>query len=216
MGMLDPILLFKTEAEEALKSHESLKLSTHNDLICLEGDLNLKAHGILIDRYSIRIQPLGGYPNKFPYVYEIGRRIMPNIDWHFYPDGHCCLKSPPEEFIICRKGINLRTFIDTIVVPYFFNQKHRETFGYFLKEMPHGDAGIIQSLQDIIGSTDIVFLYKALKYALKRIKVERTDYCFCGSGKKFRKCHKTVITDLSLLTDHELKIFMNILITTKS
>jgi hypothetical protein len=214
--MLVPTLKFESEAEETIKSHESLKLSVHNGIICIEGDLQLNAHGILIDTYNIRITPTEEYPNKFPLVYEIGGRIIPNIEWHFYRDGHCCLKAPPEEIIICRKGINLLSFIDTIVVPYFFNQKHRETFGFFLKEMPHGHTGIITSLQDIVGSKDKNLVIMAIQFALRRIKVERTEYCFCGSGKKFRQCHKTVIADLALLTDQELNFFLRIVINANS
>ncbi len=214
MGMLENYQRFEIEAKEAIKSHESLKLTEHEGSPCLEGELLLSSHGILIDKYTIRIIPTTIYPSNFPHVYEIGGRIIPNIDWHFYSDGHCCLKAPPEEIIICRKGINLLSFIDSIVVPYFFNQKHRETFGYFLTERPHGNKGIAHSLSEIVGSSDLNTLHKVLSFAKERQRVERTDTCFCGSGKKFRHCHKKAISDLVLLSDNELNYFLNVLIST--
>lgn len=64
--MLEYRKRFEIEAKEAIKSHGSLKLSEHKGSPCLEGELLLISHGILIDKYTIRIIPTTEYPGNFP------------------------------------------------------------------------------------------------------------------------------------------------------
>ena len=98
--------------------------------------------GCFIDSYKIKIEIKNDYPNSLPLVFETEKRIPNNIEWHVFPDGHCCIVTPPEESLICKRGFTLEEFIIKHVLPYFHNQLFRELNGFFLNERSHGDEGI--------------------------------------------------------------------------
>ncbi|RTY97118.1 hypothetical protein EKM02_14280 [Flavobacterium sp. RSP49] len=45
-------------------------------------------------------------------------------------------------------------------------------------------------------------------------KLDRVSICFCGSGKKYRKCHKKGYDILSKFTIDNVHLFINALIET--
>ena len=116
-------LIFKKEAEFIQNEYPGLMLDGDDMSIApsISGIIQLEdAKGFFIDSYTIKIVPPADYPNHFPYVFETGGRIPINVDWHVYPDGHCCISSIPEEMLICKNGINLRSFIENQVKPYLY------------------------------------------------------------------------------------------------
>jgi len=208
MVFSDSFLRFVIDAEYAVDAFPGLSMSLNDKIPEVTGELLLTDEKeTIIDSYKIKISPRKSYPQNFPYVYEIGDRIKPNLDWHIYEDGHCCLTTPPEEVIICRKGYDLKWFINEMVIPFFFNQKHREVYGYFLNEREHGLEGLINYFKQLIHTDDYLQMLKVINFVMLRVKPERTDICFCGSGLKYRHCHKDTFEDLSLLNDDELKFY---------
>lgn len=172
------------------------------------GTLNLPdEEGKFIDHYYVKIEVKDGYPNNLPLVYEMANRIPNNIDWHVFPDGHCCIVTPPEESLICKKGITLNEFIIKYVLPYFHNQLFRELNGYFLNERSHGDEGIREFFVTKFKDTDFKKISKSLSFIAKKKEPSRTASCFCGSGKKYRKCHRNIYRELSLLSPGELMYY---------
>lgn len=160
--------------------------------------------GIWHTSYTIEIHPVKEYPNRFPFVFETGGRIPHNIDWHVFQDGHACLKSQPEEWLACKAGINLVGFIENEVTPYFFNQLHREKHGYFLQERSHGSLGQLEFFFDLLGTTDLLELYRFLQFVRNRKEPTRTENCFCGSGEKYRRCHREAYRQVAQFNDVEL------------
>ncbi|MDQ1086768.1 SEC-C metal-binding domain-containing protein [Siphonobacter sp. SORGH_AS_1065] len=154
-------------------------------------------NGDIIDLYRIKIVPTKDYPYRFPLVYEIEGRIPINIDWHLFPDGHCCIKAQTEEILICSNAITLIDFINIEIIPYFFNQKHRELYGYFIDERPHGQKGNLEFLYEIFKTRNKLIIEKCLVYIAKKEEPNRVGVCFCGSGKKYRKCHRDTYKLLS-------------------
>lgn len=164
--------------------------------------------GMPIDKYQVRIVPSINYPATFPLVFETGGRIPINIDWHVYSDGHCCIKTLAEELLICKKGINLKDFIEKHVVPYFFNQKHRELHGYFLQEYSHGHKGIIEFFEDQFNTKNINLILNGLIFIKSRREPNRVEDCFCGSGRKYRKCHRDTYRILKEFNNDQLDIII--------
>ena len=160
--------------------------------------------GCFIDSYKIKIEIKNDYPNSLPLVFETSKRIPNNIEWHVFPDGHCCIVTPPEESIICRKGITLEKFLTTHVVPYFHNQLFREINGYFLHERSHGTEGVQEYFKSLFRSNDVKKISEWLKFVAKRKEPSRIANCFCGSNKKYRKCHRNIFRELQNLTIKEL------------
>lgn len=145
-------------------------------------------------------------------VYEIGGRLPINIDWHVYEsDGHCCIKAFPEEVLICKSGITLESFIEEQLRPYFYNQKHREVNGFFLNERSHGVKGNVEFFEEVFKTKNIQIIISGLEFIQLRKEPNRVQTCFCGSGKKYRKCHQKTYRTLHLFSDEELKFWINFL-----
>lgn len=168
--------------------------------------------GELIDSYQIRIVCSSEYPLRFPLVYEVGGRIPINIDWHVHGDGHACICSIPEEVILCSNGINLKDFIEDQVKPYFYNQKYREMNGFFLKERSHGLKGNIEFFQEVFKTKNLYHIAKTLHYIKSNPEPNRVQNCFCGSGNKYRSCHREVFRMFKKLPNQNLNFFIKILL----
>ncbi|MGF1587183.1 MAG: SEC-C domain-containing protein [Bacteroidales bacterium] len=212
--MNNGFLLFKKEAEILEDDYSGLtfEVDCKDSTPYLSGNIHLEDEkGVIIDSYRILIKPTPKYPNRFPLVFEIDERIPKNIDWHVFPDGHCCIMTIPEEILICKKGLRLHSFIENQVIPFFFNQKYRELHGYFLKERPHGVAGNAQFFIELFKTQDIQIVLKGLDYIRHRNEPNRVSLCFCGSGKKYRKCHRSAYRELSVFSDDEITLFMKML-----
>lgn len=198
---------FKEEALNISAHFPTLKyVENEQGFPYISGELVLKdKQALYLDSYYIRIEPASNYPYMFPHVFETQGRIPINIDWHMFPDGHCCIKSVPEEELICKQAINLSWFIEQQVLPYFFNQKYREMHGYFLHERAHGMKGIIEFFEETFKTENLTAIAQYLLFIKKRSEPDRTNNCFCGSGSKYRKCHKEAFRLLSKLTNEELE-----------
>ncbi|MDR6571352.1 SEC-C metal-binding domain-containing protein [Chitinophaga ginsengisegetis] len=213
--MNNGIAIFKQEAIAINKEFPDLQYSEgENGIPLVTGTLKLiDPKGTLLDNYEIRICPTDHYPLRFPHVFEVGNRLPANIDWHVFLDGHCCIKSIPEEILICRNGITLASFIKNEVIPYFFNQKFRELNGYFLNERSHGTQGNIEFFEDVFKTTSYTEIAKGLIYISQRKEPSRVSECFCGSGNKYRKCHREALRILSQFTNEELDYYFKIIIS---
>lgn len=213
--MNDGYKIFRKEAELIQNVYPGLKLSLDNLIygapIILGKIELLTEYGSYIDSYQLKIVAVPEYPTKFPLVYELDGRIPKNVDWHVYPnDGHFCICSQPEEILACKKGLNLHSFIEDYIKPYLFSQKFREDKGYFLRERSHGKEGVIQFFMEVFESRDLMKIVHGLSFIKYRKEPNRVDVCFCGSGKKYRKCHKDTYRKLSLFSDIELDYFIEL------
>lgn len=206
--------IFLNEAELILSEFPRLTLDagSSNSVPSISGTIQLNDEkGSIIDGYQIKIIPTTEYPFRFAHVFETGGRIPINIDWHIYPDGHCCIRSIPEEILICRKGINLHGFINDQLKPYFFNQKYREIHGYYLNERPHGTEGNFQFFSEAFRTTDAGTIVNGLDLIKQRNEPNRVSECFCGSGLKYRKCHRDTFRLLNAFTNDELNFFIEMI-----
>lgn len=214
----DGISLFRAEAIQISNAFPSLSFCEQDGRPIVAGELELKgADSVNHGTYFIEIHPVEEYPYRFPHVFETGGRIPRNIDWHiFESDGHCCLKNQPEEFLLCKAGINLPAFIEKEVKPYFFNQLFREKHGYFLQERSHGLLGELEFFFDIFKTKDLLRLYQLLTFIAKRVEPGRTENCFCGSKEKYRRCHREAFRTAIRFSDRELRYFIMQIIQSKT
>lgn len=209
---------FMEEAEVIQKDYPELEFSIDNDtsVPILSGTIKLEdSIGITLDTYKVRISPTPEYTNRFPFVFETEERIPINIDWHVYPDdGHFCFCSIPEEILICKNWISLSWFIENQIKPYLFNQKYREMHGFFLKERQHGNKGNIQFFIEELKTNDYPKLLQLLYFIKGRKEPNRVQNCFCGSGEKYRYCHRSAFRKMNQFTDIELNFFIQMIHST--
>ena len=134
--------------------------NSYNDSECVKG------------RYQIRIaaSPMGVFE-----VFETEGKILKlakklnisNHDLHLHNDGSCCL-----DFILAiDPKLDIKDFILNKVYPYFVWQAYFEKFRSVPPsgEYSHGDKALVEFINYV----------KAMN---------RNDYCFCGSGKKSKRC----------------------------
>lgn len=203
--------LFLAEAYDIVALYEKLRLAEKNGKVIISGELDLvdeqeNCH----DTYSIEIHPVCNYPDRFPLVFEVGGRIPRNIDWHvFESDGHCCIRTLPEEVIACRNGMNLISFVRNEVKPYFYSQTFRRLNGYFLTERAHGFIGDIDFFSEILETNDIRKMTQWLYFILQRKEPNRVaKKCFCGKNVMYRHCHRNAYRKLAAFSDKELEYFV--------
>lgn len=173
----------------------------------LHGHIDLKdAFGNTYDQYQVKIVASNDPKMWFPSVFEIGGRLPPNNDWHLFENGQCCIKSIPEQIILCKKGMTLLQFIEEQALPYFAAQTFREQHGYYLHERSHGELGNIEYIMGVLKTQNPISLINYLRFILKGKEPNRSNHCFCGSRKLYRHCHRDAYRDLRLLPeDHLLK-----------
>lgn len=153
------------------------------------------------DSYDIEIHCSAFFPFRYPDLYETGGKIPKMADWHIYEDTlTCCVNVLPEEAIRCNQGITLTEYVTEEVIPYFFNQTHRRVEGYYVNgEYRHGKVGIYDYYVSLLKTTSPIVMSKLL-YAIAGLpKPNRTSDCFCGSGSKYRYCHRAAYEKLSLM-----------------
>lgn len=210
---MNSFTIFEEHAKAATEKYKELSFTIKDGIPCVFGLINLTNEiGNIEDTYQIEIIAVNNYPYSFPMLFETGGRIPRNIDWHIFEQtGNCCIASPPEEIIVCDKGINLTSFIENQVKNYFYSQIFRNQNGYFLKERSHGSKGWIEFFEETFMTNNIFNIEFGLNQILEGKKIDRVSDCFCGSGKKYRKCHKRSYDILSKMSIGNVQIFMNAL-----
>ncbi|NQY30394.1 MAG: hypothetical protein HRT69_13085 [Flavobacteriaceae bacterium] len=172
------------QVKEVLKKHTGLvfdfeKYSLIGELFLPDGD-----------SYEIQIV-LYTYPRLFPTVYETGGRIPPKMDRHIYPDsGSCCFTTRAKSQILLKtKVTSLLKFIDEVVIKYFENNSFYElNKHYYGDEYSHGKMGIIEGYKDILKIDDTITTAKAIIQATTNKSLKKHQNCYCGSGRRLRKC----------------------------
>jgi hypothetical protein len=202
--------LFEEESSAIIEKYKDLSFKKINDIPCIFGSLVLtNEDGGVEDIYQIEIKAVADYPSCFPEVFETGGRIPRNVDWHiFEATGNCCIASPPEEILICNSGLTLLSFMDFQVKNYFYSQIFRNQNGYFLKERSHGSKGWIEFFEETFMTNNIFNIEFGLHQIIEGKKIDRVSICFCGSGKKYRKCHKKSYDILSKLSLETIAYFL--------
>jgi len=129
------------------------------------------------------------YPKEFPLLQDQSKAFPREIDWHISPrDGDCCVCGVIELEEKAKSGISILQFIDEYVLPFYANQLHKKHFGYYKNgEYAHNAEGVWEALEEEFNTKDRVKIRRFFKEM--RTKRGRNDVCFCGSGKKYKKCH---------------------------
>lgn len=145
-------------------------------------DPDIQSERRICDAFSVRIEleKVADSAIDWPMVYESGGRCASiakaleilQLDLHVNLDGSCCLgiQTDPGPH-------SLESFVDDLVVPFFYRVAYAERFGIarvrqdLWDEYRHGADGLRDRLQD-----------------LSSTRVGRNSPCPCGSGRKYKAC----------------------------
>ncbi|MBN2213978.1 MAG: SEC-C domain-containing protein [Bacteroidales bacterium] len=145
--------------------------------------------------YTIRIEIPFGYPTILPSTFEIGNKIKRIDDNHINKNSICCLAPRLEEIEILGYDYKLIDYLKKLVIPFFathkLNDLNQDSGG--LQGYPHYGYGIIKYYKEKFNMSDIELILKTLDVLANNIKYYRDDPCYCGSGKKFKKCHEKLL-----------------------
>lgn len=172
------------QIKNVLDKHVSLTFCSENNT--LSGVLFLPDG----DNYEVLIE-LDPYPEFFPTVYETEGRIPKKMDRHIYPEsGSCCFTTRAKSQVLLKtKVTTLLKFIDEIVIKYFENNSFYEiNKSYFGEEYSHGPQGIIEGYKDILKIDDTIKVARAIHQATNNKSLKIHQNCYCGSGRRLRKC----------------------------
>lgn len=123
--------------------------------------------------------------DKLPYVFDIGNAIDSNYN-HQYKDGPLCLETDFAIRIRFVDGLNLVSWMQEFVEPYFFSYEYYQRFGCFpFGERSHGIEGILQSFGDVFQETDNIKVCKILMFIYSD-RYRGHLPCPCGLGKNIR------------------------------
>lgn len=172
------------EIEEVLEKQKELhfhyaKNMFYGDVILPDGD-----------SYEIEVD-LEPFPQFFPLVTETGGRIPVKMDRHMYPTSSCCCFTTraKSQILLKTKVKSLPQFFDLILIPFFENNSFYEIKGfYFGEEYSHGRNGIIEGYKDILKIDNTLLTAKAIIQVSKSKFLKEHQNCYCGSGRRLRKC----------------------------
>ena len=162
--------------------------------------------------FDIEVRMPAGYPYAFPQLKEISTKIRREDDWHMGANGIACVENPRRIALLQRQGISLAGFFDRYVHPYFCWQLVAGIEGVtMLPGWAHGVTGIMQFYKETCGTDDECLIRKMLAHIVGRNLPGRNDACFCGSGKKYKRCHHdrvgTILTLGFLTLKNDLTMF---------
>lgn len=186
-------------------------------------------------RIELPNDPQSTFPNVYETggrILAAGKKhgINDSRDLHVYEkSSNVCVCPQPQliERMYNGKSENLQSLLDELITPYFYQQSFFEKYGYWpIKNYSHGYPAIFEYyfrekeksnefnkklLTSCIVSLKILAEQESHKYlgALveSRKVIKSTSKCFCGSGKKYKKCHRRKFTKeaklglITLLTD---------------
>lgn len=189
-----------------LQKYQGLKVTNDEECV-LEGTIEIEdSNGDFWGKYQIKIVFPQNFPFEFPKMFETGGKIPKEGDWHIYPDGSCCTTVRLNELLVSRNGITLLRFLDEFGVPFLANHKHKELKGrYASGEYSHGMGGYWEFFQEKLNTKDLQIILRGLTLLLNGQTPERNALCFCGTGRKYKKCHMASIHELSFLPNSEIR-----------
>ncbi|MEX0597711.1 MAG: hypothetical protein WD512_14560 [Candidatus Paceibacterota bacterium] len=188
--------LIKNEWTEVLKAYPYLGVLTENHK-------HYSSIGVLeiIDdseihwgSFNVEIRIPKNYPKVLPRVYEIGGKLKKDSDWHINYDRSCCVGTNIEIYQKLKDKLSIKTWLVTFVIPFFQNQIYRLERGEYLgKVRGHFKEGLIQSYTEHWGFVKEEQVVDKLKLIVDGRKRHSYEKCFCGSNKRFDKCHQNKI-----------------------
>lgn len=193
--------LFK-DLENTTKKYSTLKIQKRRDELILSGEIELihPTEFKIIDNFSVLMEFPKAYPHCFPRVWETSKKIERVADRHVYPkEGNLCLAVTVEEQLTCRVGISTIWFIERVLIPRLAEEHVVNNGGNYAHEFAHGLYGSLEFYSKKFKVKAPFLVIELLKRIREYDFPKHYDGCPCGSGRKFKRCHKILFTDLHRL-----------------
>jgi hypothetical protein len=160
---------------------------------CIAGNVSIiDSNGWNWATYQIEIRIPNTFPANLPILVETGKKIKRHIDWHISENGVCCVGTPARQYRDMGGQTGLLNWIKLFVIPYLANHAYKvENKKYVDGELAHGAPGIFQDYSSLLNLTSPSEVILKMKYMLGILHPSLNTKCFCGSGKKYKRCYVT-------------------------
>ena len=193
------------QVENLIQHYPKLSILESNDKrFRLQGEITVyrTASGFILDRcYKIEIDIPIDSP-ELPSVIDLDKVIDDSYP-HRYANGKLCLETDAIIRLRFIDGLGLIEWAEEFVETYFFSYEYYTRYGIFpFGERLHGISGIIDTYQELFQESNIKKVVSLMRYCADEAYRGHTT-CPCGSGKKLRQCHGSVL--LSYMRDSRKK-----------
>lgn len=179
----------------------------------IEGEFDVVgADGHRWDTYGIRILIPPGFPYDLPFLMEISNKIEPTAEWH-NNNGVCCLATNAIIYNELGTPVSLLKWMNRFVHDYLANHVIKlKDKSYAKGEYPHGEEGMLVGYKEIFGLNTDSKVMQRLKLICGVASLGRNVPCFCGNGKKYKRCFLLKPTEhyhnipISLLNSERVQI----------
>jgi hypothetical protein len=211
IGARNNMFELKKDLSSACAHYPKLQIVELDGKLSLSGEVELlhPVEGEPIDTFSVDISFPDMFPFCFPKVLETSGKIERTQDRHVFPQtDNLCFAVEVEEHMKCRRGITTRWFLDTVLVPRLAEEYIVNNGGSYAHEFSHGPLGDFEFYFLKFKTKNPAHVIRFLKLILDGALPKHFERCSCGSGLKFKKCHRFIFEDLKALGDlflmHEL------------
>ncbi|HSH67975.1 MAG TPA: SEC-C domain-containing protein [Bacteroidia bacterium] len=193
----------KADIEHAVRLYPGLWISEIENKFIIQGDIELihPTHNSVLDTFSIEIFYPDRFPFCFPKVIETENKIERSADRHINvkENNTLCLAVPPEEQLLTRNGISTVWFIKNVLLPRLAEEYEVNRGGKYTREYSHGLDGYWEFYFKKLKTNDPAFVINTIESALNQNLPKGSYNCPCGSGKKFKKCHRNAFYEIGYL-----------------
>lgn len=150
------------------------------------------------DSFQIEVRFRPEFPLSEPAVFETGGRIPKIPDRHVFDGSERCCTGVWEEAYLKPAVHSVAGFMVTMVNDYLVSQTYFEVNGSWpYGDRSHGKLGVIEACCDLIGIDHDPKLCIDMMFYLAGLPCKGHRPCMCGSGKRFRNCHRPHLADVS-------------------
>lgn len=198
------------QVEQCLTSFQpDLRLKRSSKRIVIDGSYQVRIEGVVHDSFEVRIEIDPQFPEVAPMLFECAGRIPRELGRHMYPDreGMCCYGVWAEWLATGPRTVE-RFLVET-VHDFFFSQAYYEAHPELdererwpLGGRSHGLQGVVETCAKILGvPANLEVVLDAISYILGE-EYDRNGECICGSGRRFKRCHRSKLWELKSTLDH--------------
>ena len=152
--------------------------------------------------FSVDLEIPGNYPRGIPKLRCNPEEIPWMMDRHVEPQtGLACLCVSSEYRKHWPPGSDLTDFLEVLVQPYLVGQAYFQAHGRWPQghERSHGVPGIIEAYKELLaplGSVSLPVMVSFMRLLARKTHPKGHEVCPCGSGKRLRHCHRSLLGKL--------------------
>lgn len=194
----------RKDLDEALEFYPNLKVIESGSNLALTGAVDLihPTEKKLIDTFFVDITFPDRFPYQFPKVIETSGKIERIPDRHIHTGtNYMCFAVLSEELMKCRHGITTLWFLNHVLVPRLAEEYIVNNGGKYYREFSHGTLGDLEFYFEKFRTKSPKEVLRYLTWILRGDFPKHYELCYCGSGKKFKKCHRLIFEQLKGLGD---------------